>query len=63
MNQIDAIIAYEQGDLDFDETVALFQELIDSGMAYKLQGHYGRTAEALIDAGYCDPYGWNHTEG
>lgn len=56
MNQIDAIIAYEQGDLDFDETVALFQDLIDTGMAWKLQGHYGRTAEALIDAGRCNPY-------
>lgn len=55
MDQIDAIIAYEQGDLEFDETIELFQNLIDSGMAWKLQGSYGRTAENLIDAGYCNP--------
>ena len=29
------------------------QELITSGMAWKMQGSYGRTANALIDAGYC----------
>ena len=52
-NQIDQIIAYEQGDLDDDDTIALFQALIDSGLVWALQGHYGRTAGALIDAGYC----------
>lgn len=47
------IIAFEEGELDFDEQVELFQELIDSGLAWKLQGTYGRTANALIEAGYC----------
>lgn len=56
MNQIDKIIAYEQDDLTFEETVELFQDLIDTGMAWKLQGHYGRVAEQLIDAGLCNPY-------
>lgn len=50
---VGAIIAYEQGDLDDEATVELFQQLIDNGMAWTLQGHYGRTAKALIDAGYC----------
>lgn len=53
MSQIDQIIAYEQGELDDDQIITLFQDLIDSGLAWQLQGHYGRTASALIDAGYC----------
>lgn len=50
---IDKIILYEQGELDDIEVVDMFQELIDSGMAWALQGHYGRVAEALIDGGRC----------
>jgi hypothetical protein len=50
------IMAYEQGELERDEAVELFQHLIDTGMAWRLQGSYGRTAEALIDEGVC--HGW-----
>jgi hypothetical protein len=50
---IDRLIAYETGGLSPDQTVAFFQELIDSGQAWNLQGHYGRVAAALIEAGYC----------
>lgn len=53
MQLVDAIIAYECGGLDEYETVELFQKLIDSGLAWTLQGHYGRTASELIEAGYC----------
>lgn len=52
MNEIDSIIAYEQGELDEQQTIDLFQRLVDSGIVWNLQGHYGRTAEALINAGY-----------
>jgi hypothetical protein len=47
------VIAYEQGRLDEDETIELFQTLIDNGMAWKLQGHYGRVATDLIYRGLC----------
>jgi hypothetical protein len=50
---IGKIIAYESGELNDDEIIVLFQALIDNGMAWSLQGAYGRQAEALIEAGYC----------
>lgn len=48
---IAGIIAFEQGELSDDETDELFQYLVDSGLAWTLQGFYGRTAVALIEAG------------
>lgn len=53
MTMINQVIAYEQGELDEEGIIDLFQELITSGMAWQMQGSYGRTAKALIDAGYC----------
>ena len=50
---VDSIIRYEAGEMDEEETVEFFQNLIDSGLAWKLQGHYGCTASALIRAGHC----------
>ena len=43
------IIAYEQGGLTHDETVVLFQELLDSGIVWDLQGHYGRMAYRMLE--------------
>lgn len=36
-----------------DEYIEFFQELIDSGLAWSLQGSYARTARRMIDAGWC----------
>jgi hypothetical protein len=52
-NLTERITEYELGNLDANDTVQLFQELIDSGLAWNLQGHYGRTAYALIEAELC----------
>ena len=51
-DEVGAIMAYEQGDLDEEGTIELFQRLVDSGLVFRLQGHYGRTAMALIQGGY-----------
>ncbi len=39
-DEVSAIMAYE-----------LFQHLVDSGLVWNLQGHYGRTATTLIRMG------------
>lgn len=50
-DQLGKIIAFEQGELGEEEILILFQDLVDSGLAWKLQGSYGRTAKALIEEG------------
>jgi hypothetical protein len=47
------IMAWEGGEMDQAQEVEFFQELIDNGMAWTLQGMYGRNAQALIEAGLC----------
>ena len=48
---LNKIIDYEEGLMSNDEAVEFFQELVTSGLAWELQGHYGRTARGLIEAG------------
>lgn len=50
--RVNMIVQYECGELNDNETLELFSDLIKTGQAWRLQGHYGRTARAIIDAGY-----------
>ncbi len=49
------IMEYENGTLPKAQAIELFQRLINTGMAFQLQGHYGRTAMRLLDKGLCVP--------
>lgn len=51
-NTFQKICKYEEGEMPETEMISFFQELVDSGMAWTLQGHYGRTAMALIEEGH-----------
>lgn len=48
---LSAMIDYEMGVLDTDKTIELFQYLVDTGLAWTLQGHYGRMAQDMINQG------------
>lgn len=54
-NVVDYLMRYESDELTFTEELDLFQYLVDTGMAYTLQGHYGRAANRLIDVGLVHP--------
>ena len=45
------IVAFEEGNLTNEETVELFQKLIDTGIIHELQGTYQRMANYLIAEG------------
>lgn len=53
MADFDDIIAWEDGRMNEAQEKKFFQKLIDGGEAWRLQGMYGRQAQAMIDAGIC----------
>jgi len=52
---VGSIMEYESGELSDEKTIELFQHLLDSGTVWSLQGHYGRTAMAMLEAGLLVP--------
>ena len=40
-----------------EQVLEAWQYLVDTGMAWKLQGWFGRTAQQLINQGYINPPG------
>ena len=56
-NLVDNITDYESGELSDEKTLQLFSYLVKTGIVWSLQGCYGRTAAALIEAGWLDRQG------
>jgi hypothetical protein len=56
------ILDFEAGDLSDEDTLEMFSHLISSGLAWTLEGFYGRTAQALIDSGLIAPDGTISTD-
>jgi len=54
MPNVQDIIDYEEGAMEWERMVEFFQEMIDSGIVWNLQGSYGRMAHRLIVEGHCD---------
>jgi hypothetical protein len=48
---VDKIMDYEHGNMSEEEMIDFFQKMLDSGLVWQLQGHYHRTAQALLEAG------------
>ena len=47
------LIAEGVNEADESTRIEAWQHLIDTGLAWKLQGHFGRQAIRLIDSGIC----------
>ena len=56
-NELNYIMEYESGQLSDRKTLELFSHLIKNGHVWSLQGHYGRTASAMIADGLLDKNG------
>jgi len=51
---VEKIMEFEAGKMEEEkQVIEFFQELINTGLAWSMQGAYGRQARALIEAGAC----------
>lgn len=53
MTDYQAIMIVENGQDNQEVTIEAWQHLIDTGLAWQLQGWFGRSAQMLIDQGIC----------
>lgn len=53
MPDVEDVIAFDEGTMTEEQEIEYMQGLIDSGMAWKLQGSVGREAMRMIEAGLC----------
>tara|TARA_B100000900_G_C20287215_1_gene596597 strand:+ start:353 stop:574 length:222 start_codon:yes stop_codon:yes gene_type:complete len=51
---VDKMISYESGDMNEEEAVEFFQELLDRRLINSLQGSYQRTAATLLELGHIE---------
>jgi len=54
---VDRMVAYEGGEMNEDETVAFFQELLDRRLINSLQGTYQQIAALLMELGHIEQRG------
>lgn len=53
------LVDFELGLLDEDEELDLLQDLVDTGLAWKLQGYYGRVCSKLLQEGILKAPGYD----
>jgi len=56
-DMVDKFMRFESGEMDGNEMLDFFAELIKDGLCWHLQGVYGRTASNLINTGFIDEKG------
>lgn len=65
MDLMNRVVQYESEANSLEWIVQLFADLIATGLAWQLQGRYGREAKAMIDEGIITVQGdvnWDHYE-
>ena len=51
---VDKMVAYEGGEMNEEEAIEFFQELLDRRLISSLQGNYQRTAALLLELGHIE---------
>jgi hypothetical protein len=64
MDTLTAVLIAESADFadSEDQYLEAWQHLVNTGLAWQLQGWFGRTAQAYIDNGYIQPAGMQYAQ-